>query len=149
MNCHTTKRKVRTAPSFDHAINTFFNSALGDVIHATASKKNLSSLATNVIQLTDKYILEIAIPGFTKEDVGISIEDEVLTVSDIREQQKNIATNYRLREFNYSGFSKSYRIPEEIDQEKVAASFSDGVLTIVLTKKEEALPQAPRTIEIK
>lgn len=149
MNCHTTKRKVRTTPSFDHAFNTFFNSALGDLIHDSASKKNLSRPATNVIQLTDKYILQVALPGFAKEDVGISIEDEVLTVSDIREQPNKAATNYRLREFNYSGFSKSYKVPEEVDQEKVTASFSDGVLTIELTKKEEALPQAPRTIEIK
>jgi len=73
-----------------------------------------------------------------------------LTISDNREAKKEEnAISYRLREFNYAGFSKSFRLPEEVDTDKVTASFDNGVLSISLDKKEEALPVAPRTVEIK
>lgn len=148
MTCNTARTKVITTPSIDHAINSFFNTAIGDVLKTHPSKRHVSKPATNVIKEDDKFILEVALPGFAKPDIAINIEDEVLTVSDQR-SETSAEKKYRLREFNYTGFSKSFHLPDDIDIEKVSASFEHGILVIELGKKDEALPQAPKSIEIK
>jgi len=149
MTTNTYRKKVLTTPSFDHLVNSFFNSALGDVIHTSADKKSFTRPATNISSREDKYILDVALPGLSKADIDINIEEDILTLSDKRETSPESTSSFRLREFNYAGFNKSYRLPEDVDVEKISASFKNGILTITLLKKEEALPQPPKKITIK
>ena len=149
MTSNAYRKKLLVTPSFDHLVNSFFNSAIGEVINSSPNKTNFTRPATNVSSQEDKYILEIALPGLSKADIDINIEEEVLTISDKREKSTDPNASYRLREFNYVGFTKSYGIPENTDLDKVSASFKNGVLTITLHKKEETLPQPPKTITIK
>jgi len=148
MTTNAYRKKLLVAPSFDHLVNSFFNSALGDVIHSS-DKKAFTQPATNVSSQEDKHILEVALPGLSKVDIDINIEEDVLTISDKSEKSIDDDSSFRLREFNYKGFSKSYRVPEDTDLDKIAASFENGVLVIALHKKEEALPQPPKKITIK
>lgn len=149
MTTNTYRQRVLTTPSLDHLVNSFFNSAIGDVISSPVARKNITSPATNVSTQDDKYILEIALPGFSKADIDIALEEEVLTVSDTREESADVDQPYRLREYNYTGFKKSFKLPEDIDPDQIAASFKNGVLVITLHKREEALPQPPKKISIK
>jgi len=146
MTCNTSTRKVRTTPALDQLVNSFFNTAVGDLIYTPSARKHITRPATNVQALEDSFILDIALPGLSKTDVDITIENEVLTISDNRDQPE--ALSFRLREFNYAGFKKTFQLPEEVDTDKVSAAFDNGILSITLQKEEEAKPQPAKTINI-
>ncbi len=153
MTCnHKASRAHRTqthVPHFGNIVNEFFNTAVGDVIQK-GEKKLFTNPASNVVEYEDRFILSIALPGFSKDTIEIKIDDDVLSINDSQKSKdKEQPSNYRLREFNYTGFSKTYKLPEEADAEQITASFEHGVLTISIPKKEEAIPQPPRKITIK
>lgn len=153
MTCnHKTSRPYRTqthVPHFGNIVNELFNTAVGDVIQKS-EKKLFTNPASNVIEHENRFSLAIALPGFSKDLIDIKIDEDILTISDTQESKdKNISANYRLREFNYSGFSKTYKLPEEANPVDITASFENGVLNIIIPKKEEAIPQPPRKITIK
>lgn len=147
MNCtvNRTPRVVTTAPDFNNVINQFFNTAVGDVVQKT-DKKRRTNPAVNVREYVDKIELQIAVPGLSKEQVTITIDNDLLKVEALDSDQKN--ATYRLREFNYEGFTKNFRLPESIDPNSINARFESGILTLTLDKKKEAIPQPPRKIEI-
>jgi HSP20 family protein len=92
----------------------------------------------------------VAVPGLSKKDFHIDLEDEVLTISSDREESKeDKQQSYMRREFRYASFKRSFQLPETVDQEKIKASHDAGILTIRLPKKEEVVQKAPKQIEIK
>ena len=142
--------RVNSQPIFGNLINEFFNTAVGDVYKKAESKQSFTNPAVNVITYDDRTVLQIALPGFSKKDVNITIDQDTLTIEgkqDASDEQEG-TTSYRLREFNYAGFKKSFALPEDIDTEQVKANFKSGILKLELFKKEEAIPQPARSIEI-
>lgn len=138
------KRRARGffAPQFENIINELMHSNVGDIV----TQKNIryTSPAVNVQETDEKFVLEMALPGLSKEDVSIQVKDDVLDISSKKEMDTE--SNFRLREFNYGKFERKFRISDKIDQSKVDAQFVNGVLTLTLHKKEE---QAPKSIDIK
>ena len=102
----------------------------------------------NVIEYDDRYELQLALPGYVREDVQITVEEGLLKLNGQKEISEG-KLNYRLREFNYSEFEKNFKLPESIDISNIEAAFELGILTITLRLKEEAIPQPPRKIIIK
>lgn len=96
--------------------------------------------AVNIMEDDKEYRIEVVAPGIDKKNVKINMEDDVLTISSEREE-KNEEENkhYMRREFNYTAFSRSFVVPEEVNEEKISAEHKNGILTIHLPKKEEAL----------
>lgn len=156
MNCNngttTLSRSVNTIPRFDNLMNEFFNTAIGDVINK-GEKKHFTNPATNVVEHDDKFVLSIALPGYSKKDLTIRVEKNLLKISDQKvmpeQTHEEPKETYRLREFNYGGFSKTFKLPKVANPQKVSASVILGVLTIEIPKKKEAIPQPPREIKIK
>ena len=97
--------------------------------------------ATNISETEQAYNLEMAVPGFNKEDFKINLEKDVLSVSV--ERQKDESTedqaemNYRIREFGQRNFCRSFKLTEAIDKDAIKAEYQNGVLLITLPKKEE------------
>jgi len=147
----TTKSRPRYrktyAPTFGSIVHELFNTAMGDVVHES-TRKRISNPATNVLKAEDKWELQLALPGFDKKTIDIQVENDTITVSSKIEPSEGESA-YTLREFDYSEFKKAFKIPESIDQGAIKASFDQGVLTISLPLKKEALPQPPKTIKIK
>lgn len=143
------RTQVNTVPHFGNFVNELFNTAVGDVIQKS-EHRFFTNPATNVITFDDRYELEVALPGFSKNDIEIEVDNDVLEISS-KEISKDDAPklNYRLREFNYAGFKKSFKLPESADGQKVKAKFNQGLLLITIPKKEEAIPQPSRKIDIK
>ena len=141
------KARVNSQPLFGNLINEFFNTAVGDVYNKAESKKSFTNPAVNVITYDDRTVLQVALPGFSKKDVNITLDQDTLTIEGKQDEPEN-ASNYRLREFNYAGFTKTFKLPEDIDTTKVKANFKSGILKLELFKKEEAIPQPARSIEI-
>ena len=149
MNCTVRRPHQRATfqPHLGNLINEFFNTAAGDVYQKTEGKKSYTNPAVNVINYDDKISLQLAIPGFSKDDVTITLDQDTLTIEGKRDK-KDGTGSYRLREFKYDGFKKSFKLPEDIDTDKVKATFDLGILHIDLHKKEEAIPQPAKTIDI-
>jgi HSP20 family protein len=103
----------------------------------------------NIKETTDSYIVEMAIPGMKKSDFEISIENKILSISAEIENKKEETTNeYSMREFGFSSFKRSFSLPETVDDAKINANYTDGILNVHIPKKEEAKQKPARTIKI-
>ncbi|AXG72744.1 Hsp20/alpha crystallin family protein [Flavobacterium arcticum] len=103
------------------------------------------------IKETDKaFSVALMAPGFKKEDFTIEVDNELLTISSElkSENTEQEEGKFTRREFSYSSFKRAFTLPESVNTENVNAAYTDGILTIILPKKEEALPKAKRLIDI-
>ena len=94
-----------------------------------------------------EYVIKAEIPELKKEDIKISVQDDVLSISGERKYEKEEkGKKYHRVERAYGSFIRSFTLPEDADGSKVNAEYKDGVLKIHLTKSEKAKPKA---IEVK
>lgn len=108
-----------------------------------------STPAVNISEENDEFRIEVAAPGLAKGDFRIDLNNDVLTVSSERKDEKREKKeNYTRREFNFSSFSRSFKLTDAVDQDQINAVHVDGVLTIHLPKKEETVKAGPKSIEI-
>ena len=120
------------------------------------SNRNFSNTATtvpsvNVRENDDEYLVEMAVPGMKKEDFQIEVNNNVLNIrSEVKnEQEKKEGETYTRREFSYQSFYRSFNLNhQEVDESKIKATYKDGILSVVLPKKEEAKPKPSRSIKI-
>ncbi|MBS4065559.1 MAG: Hsp20/alpha crystallin family protein [Chitinophagaceae bacterium] len=93
--------------------------------------------AVNVSETKDNFMVTLAVPGMKKEDFDIQIDGNMLTISCEKEESKEeIAFNRK--EYNYSSFSRSFTLPEEVIKEKIDAHYENGELKLMLPKTEKA-----------
>ncbi len=105
--------------------------------------------AVNIKENETDYELELAVPGRKKEDFNIEIDDNVLTISaEKKSEEIKSEKNYTRKEFGFHSFKRAFTLPETIDEDKIKASYTDGLLKFTLPKKEEALPKPKRMIEL-
>jgi len=94
--------------------------------------------AANIIENEKDFNIELAVPGMSKEDFRINIEDDILSISVERiESEEKEEKNFTRREFRYDGFNRSFSLPEVVNQEKIKADYKNGVLNVMLPKGEE------------
>lgn len=108
--------------------------------------------AVNVVENKKEFRIEVAAPGLEKGDFKIKINHNVLEISaekEIKNEEKDKDDKFLRKEFSYTSFSRSFTIPEGIDTGKIEAKQKDGVIAIVLPKKEEAKENKVKEIEIK
>ena len=105
--------------------------------------------AVNTRESDDAYYIEVDLPGVKKEDIEITTEDNVLTISGERKYRDEVKEDdYYKVESRYGKFTRSFTLPEKVDVEHITAESKDGVLEVVIPKiKEEEKKQ--RKIEIK
>jgi len=105
--------------------------------------------AVNIRENERDFEVEIAVPGKKKEDFNIEVDNNVLTVSlEYKKEEEVKEDNYTRREFSFNSFKRAFTLPETVNEEKINASYTDGILRFTLPKKEEALPRPKRLIEI-
>ncbi|HEV7351309.1 Hsp20/alpha crystallin family protein [Telluribacter sp.] len=106
--------------------------------------------AANVVEHTEGYRIELAAPGMQKTDFKLNLNHNRLTISAQKEQnEEQTREKYTRREFKYASFQRTFTLPATIDSERIEASYTDGVLSIELPKREEAKVKPARQIEIK
>lgn len=86
------------------------------------------------------FWVQMALPGLDRNDIHIVFEDGVLTVKGERKEETANRT-YFVREMGWGEFSRSFRLPENVDGNKVAASYKEGLLTVQIPKREETKPR--------
>jgi HSP20 family protein len=90
----------------------------------------------------DRIVLRAELPGVGKDDIDINVENGTISLRGEKKQEKQVDSEnaYRMERF-YGSFSRSFVLPTTIDPENIKASFSDGVLEIVLPKADDAKPR--------
>jgi HSP20 family protein len=126
--------------------NDFFrNNFFGDVLDDAST----STPAVNIAEGSDAYTIEVAAPGLAKNDFKVNLDHNVLTISSSKENKKEEKDgNYTRQEFSYSTFSRSFTLPESVENEKISASYKEGILYVSIPKKEEAKVKPAREIAI-
>jgi HSP20 family protein len=106
--------------------------------------KLLAVPAVNITDEKDNFLVSLAAPGLQKEDFHIDLDGNMLTISCEKEEKKEVKNEKMTRnEYNFSSFTRTFTLPEDIMMEKIEAKYTDGILNIVLPKKEEAKKPVP------
>ncbi len=106
------------------------------------------SPSVNVQELEKEYRIDVAAPGLEREDLKVSVEEGVLTISSEKEssnEEKN--EGYLRKEFGHYAFKRSFTLPDEVDAEKISAKHKNGIVSIHLPKTEVKVNPA-KTITI-
>jgi HSP20 family protein len=99
----------------------------------------LTMPAVNITENKDDYKVSLAVPGMKKNDFNIDIQGNILTISaETEEKKEEKDEGFTRKEYNFSSFSRSFTLPDEVNKEKIDATYVDGVLKLSLPKKEEA-----------
>ena len=125
---------------FDTALNRFFGGRdLGD------GGQGWAPYAVDVREDADHIYVEADLPGFKKNEIDVTLENQTLTISaEHREESKQgdeKKGDYLLRERRYNRFMRSFTLPPTVDDQQVQAKLDDGILTITLNKREETKPR--------
>jgi HSP20 family protein len=134
--------------SFTNMLDDVFNRSISDLV---GSDFAVTTPSVNVSEDNDNVILEVAAPGLDKKDFNVAVEKDQLIISASKEAQTEDKEEgkWTRKEFNYQSFKRSFHLSDKIETEKIEAEYHNGILKLVLPKKEEAKPKAPATIEIK
>jgi HSP20 family protein len=101
------------------------------------------SPALDVAEDEGKYVITLELPGCSKDDVHVEVQDDVMTIrGEKRSEREEKKEQRRWVERSYGSFSRSFTLPANAVAERVNASFKDGVLTVELPKGEAAKPKA-------
>lgn len=105
--------------------------------------------AVNIIDNADNFEVEMAVPGLNKNDFKIALDNELLTISFEKEHEvENEDKSYTKREFSYQSFKRSFTLPQTVESDKIAANYHDGILNVVIPKREEAKQKPSRLIAV-
>ena len=109
-----------------------------------------ASVWTPVVDIAEQdneYTVKVELPGVSKDDVKITMQDDILTIRGEKKAEKETKeTGYHRTERSYGSFQRSFTLPTHVKSDRIEASYTDGILTIALPKAEEA---KPRQIEVK
>lgn len=134
----------------------FSNSLLSDFFFDDDRFFNLpwarrqSMPAVNIRESDQSYEIDFAAPGLTKKDFKIDVNNGILTVSAEKEAEKETKEDsYTRREFEYTSFSRSFNLPENVKDEDINARYEDGILKLTIPKKELKANKPKKAIEVK
>ncbi|MBX2898189.1 MAG: Hsp20/alpha crystallin family protein [Cyclobacteriaceae bacterium] len=118
--------------SFSALVDRFFNDSITRAGGSTFVPK------TDVVETPTAYEVHLAVPGLTKEDFNIEVNDNFLTVSGERKfQNEKKEKNFHAIETHYGSFSRSFTLPENVDATKINAKYNNGILELTIPKDEK------------
>jgi HSP20 family protein len=130
----------------DRFSNDIFNWGLSNF-----SNTNTNIPAVNIKETGDAFEVEMAAPGMSKADFKVELDNNLLTISSEKKTQneeKN-GNQYTRREFSYQSFQRSFQLPKEVvDADKIQARYNNGLLQLIIPKKEEVKQRPPKMIQI-
>lgn len=138
-------RSIRRMHSdIDRLMESFFETP-------RVSPSNNFGLPLDVAESADRYTISAAVPGLKSEDIDITVEDGVLSISGEFSssfdnssedgEDSDAGVKFHIRERRYGSFSRKLRLPKDVDAEAIEAKQADGILTINLAKSEAAQPK--------
>ena len=137
MTC--SKRNTNPLNVFEDVFGTLFNDSIGNL--AKATQAGTWSPAVDIVESTDAYTLTADLPGLTKADVSLTVEEGVLTLTGERKAEQSESNEFGHRYERACGkFSRSFRLSSGVETGKINAEFKNGMLTVELPKVEASKP---------
>jgi len=128
-------------------LDSFLDSLLNDSPVANSYGMNFPKV--NIVETNDDYQLELNVPGRKKDDFKITVDKNILTVSfEKKEEEKDVNKKIIKREFVTQSFKRSFTLDEKINADEIDAKYEDGLLLLILPKKEE-VKALPKEISVK
>lgn len=126
---------------FDRFMNNFWD------IAPLRREEQRKVPSVDVRETDNEYILEAELPGYGEEDVDVNVDNHVLHLSSKKEEDRTEEKkDYIMRERRSYSFSRSFVLPENVNEDKIKGTFKNGVLTLTMPKREE---KKPKKIDIK
>jgi len=120
----------------NHMFDRFFR---GGVQDDTELATSTFIPAVDLVEKDDEYVAKIELPGVSKDEVKITLQDNLLTIrGEKKEEKETKESNYHRIERSYGSFQRSFTLPTSVKNDKVDAQYKDGILTVTLPKAEEA-----------
>lgn len=131
---------------FNDLVNEFFGRDISHFAGHDDVRRSIPSV--NIIERENDFHLRMLAPGFSKEDLKLNVEKDMLTISaDKKVEELKETERWTRREFGHSAFSRSFRLPEHVNVDGITADLQDGVLLVTIPKTELAKPKS-RAINI-
>ena len=135
---------IRWQPAFTPNLRSWVEDFFSDFKLFPGDGANISP-PINIRETEEMFVVEVAAPGKKKEDFVIEVKDNILTISSEHKEEKEEKTeNFMRKEFSFNKFTRSFTLPENVDQEKIKASYTDGLLLIDLPKMEKTPPKVKK-----
>ncbi|UKT65305.1 Hsp20/alpha crystallin family protein [Pedobacter mucosus] len=126
-------RTRNTAPYFNNVFDSLFTEAV------TKNKMVDKSPHVNISEDEKSFVIQLAAPGLKKEDFQINLKKDTLSVwAELKKEQTETIISFTRKEFDYSSFARSFNLPESADGENISAEYKDGILNIIVNKKDDA-----------
>ncbi len=91
----------------------------------------------NLIESKSDFRIDLSVPGFSREDFNVEMQDGALVISaEKQEESETGEENYKRREFSYDTFTRSFVLPENVKEDQINAKYDNGMLSVVIPKKE-------------
>lgn len=113
------------------------------------------NMATDIVENPEEFIVKVTVPGIKADDIEVTYNNNVLTIKGETKEEQNIKdAQYILHERRHGNLMRSFSLPSNIDADSIQAQYNDGVLTLRLSKAEEAKPKRipvknPQLVEAK
>lgn len=139
------KPKVFAPIHLNNWVEEFFNRNLADFV---GNDFAISQPSVNILEHNDHFLLELAAPGLEKADFQINLEKDYLKVSASKSAEPSTeeAGKYARREFSFTHFERSFKLPENVDAQGIQATYDKGILSVRLPKTAQTI--VSKTIEI-
>ncbi|WP_223271750.1 Hsp20/alpha crystallin family protein [Algoriphagus ratkowskyi] len=123
-----------------------------DVAGFGRSSESSTSPSVNIAETGNDFRVEMAVPGMQKENFKVELDNNTLTIqaeaSHNSEESNGENVNYARKEFSYHSFRRSFYLPNTVENDKIEAQYQDGILKLIIPKREEAKPKPVKTIQI-
>lgn len=131
-----------------HQFSDFFGS---DVFHDDFFNQPVLKWlpAVNIRESQSQFLVELSAPGLTKSDFKVEVNEDVLSIEANKEEEKSEKNErYTRKEFLTSSFMRSFRLPQSIKEDAIDAKYENGILKLVLPKREESKDFGPKQVKI-
>ena len=135
-------------PMMSNWLDDIFNRDLPSVFTSNFNT-GITLPKVNIKETADAFVVEMAVPGLKKSDFQLDLDNQSLSIStELKKENEHKEENYTRREFGYASFKRTFNLPESVNDEEINATYTNGILSILLPKKEEAKQKPPRNIKI-
>ena len=138
-------RRTATPATFNNVVNRFFHDPIwgvGALSTPLGGRPAGWTPSVDIVEEEEAFLFAVDLPGLGKDDIDVTFEDNVLTLSGERSADEDTEKNgYRRRERSFGRFSRQFSLPSHVEAGKVSAKFKDGVLEVRVPKSEASRAQ--------